>query len=195
MSHQQTGGTPQEQGALLSGTPLFDFIAAVENAFPQAKITLDEPLKPSGDWWIDLVIGDFRTTLLWRAGFGFGVFTTSDGYGQRPDERYEDAGLALKRLTQLIADWARTAKVQPLWLKDVRTLLDVQQTTLADKLSVQQAAISKMEGRGDIKLSSLRAYVHALGGRVEMRVCFDHFEADIAIPDPAPQNTKLLEEA
>lgn len=55
-------------------------------------------------------------------------------------------------------------------LSHLREDLGLTQSDVADRLSVNQAAVSQMERRGDIRLSTLRRYVGALGGRLEVRV-------------------------
>ena len=55
-------------------------------------------------------------------------------------------------------------------LSGLREELGLTQSDMADRLSVKQAAISQMERRGDIRLSTLRRYVGALGGTLEVRV-------------------------
>ncbi|MCM0020599.1 MAG: hypothetical protein NBV67_11440 [Tagaea sp.] len=46
------------------------------------------------------------------------------------------------------------------------------QTSLARKLGVGQEAVSRAEARGDLLLSTLRAYVAALGGELDLIVRF-----------------------
>ena len=55
-------------------------------------------------------------------------------------------------------------------LSHLRETLGITQSDLADRLSVNQAAVSQIERRGDMRLSTLRRYVTALGGRLEVRV-------------------------
>jgi transcriptional regulator with XRE-family HTH domain len=65
------------------------------------------------------------------------------------------------------------------------------QQELADKLRVTQAQVSNIERGADLYLSTLRRYVGALGGRLELTAVVDgkRFEptlADLAeAPDPA----------
>ena len=47
------------------------------------------------------------------------------------------------------------------------------QAALAEKLGVSQAAISKLENSGDPKISTLAAYIEALGGRLKISAEFD----------------------
>ena len=48
-----------------------------------------------------------------------------------------------------------------------------------------EAAISQLERREDIRLSTLRRYVEAMGGRLEMKVVFEEFSA---VVDVAPSD-------
>ena len=82
----------------------------------------------------------------------------------------------------LLGQWQASGAVAPLWLSDLRTLTGTPQTQLASALNRNQPAISKLETRDDMKLSSLVAYVAALGGRVDLRVRFDDWEAAIELP-------------
>ena len=53
-------------------------------------------------------------------------------------------------------------------LSELRRSLGVTQDQLAKLLDVRQAAVSKLEGREDVLLSTLSAYVGALGGTLEV---------------------------
>ena len=57
-------------------------------------------------------------------------------------------------------------------LKSLRELAGVTQIELADRLEVGQAAISKIENRGDVQISSLQKYVHALGATLRIEATF-----------------------
>jgi transcriptional regulator with XRE-family HTH domain len=53
-------------------------------------------------------------------------------------------------------------------LPELRKALDVSQEDLAKLLKVTQASISKIENRADPHLSSIAAYIEALGGELEL---------------------------
>jgi len=53
-------------------------------------------------------------------------------------------------------------------LSELRKSLDVSQEDLAKLLKVSQASVSKMESRSDLHLSSIAAYIEALGGELEL---------------------------
>ncbi|HEV3157294.1 MAG TPA: helix-turn-helix domain-containing protein [Candidatus Baltobacteraceae bacterium] len=55
-------------------------------------------------------------------------------------------------------------------LRELRRACGETQTEIAAKLHMTQAEISRMEGRPDIFLSTLRRYVEGLGGSLDVRV-------------------------
>ena len=68
-------------------------------------------------------------------------------------------------------------KAMPLeGLRDARELTQVQ---LAQVLNVSQGAVSKVERRTDMYISTLRSYVRAIGGDLQIRAVFP--EGDVLI--------------
>jgi len=57
-------------------------------------------------------------------------------------------------------------------LAELRQALSLTQSTLADALGVQQAEISKIENRTDVFVSTLRRFIQAMGGELEIRAVF-----------------------
>jgi len=57
-------------------------------------------------------------------------------------------------------------------LDELREAQNMTQQKLAKKLHVSQAAISKMERRTDMYVSTLQSMVKALGGNLEIRAVF-----------------------
>ena len=55
-------------------------------------------------------------------------------------------------------------------LRQLREALEITQVELAKRLKVTQVAISKLESRPDLRFSTLREYIRALGGQMEVRV-------------------------
>jgi len=64
-------------------------------------------------------------------------------------------------------------------LQELRQALDMTQTELAEKLHVNQAAISKFENQSDIYISTLRRILSGMGG--ELRVTAHFAEGDVEI--------------
>jgi len=57
-------------------------------------------------------------------------------------------------------------------LKELRQARALSQEELADVLGLNQATISKLERRTDMYLSSLRRFVEAMGGELEITASF-----------------------
>ena len=67
------------------------------------------------------------------------------------------------------------------------------QVALAERLDIPQTAVSRMERRTDLLLSTMRSYVEALGGRLELRAIFPDGEFildSLAPPSPSPHKRK-----
>jgi predicted transcriptional regulator len=59
--------------------------------------------------------------------------------------------------------------IQEMALDELRGALDLTQEHLAELLHVNQAAISKVERRSDMYISTLRKIIEAMGGRLDIR--------------------------
>jgi len=68
-------------------------------------------------------------------------------------------------------------------LQNLRCLQNTTQLSLAKKLRIGQTALSHMERRDDILLSTLKAYVQALGGQLQIAATFPDGEAVSLIGD------------
>ncbi len=61
------------------------------------------------------------------------------------------------------------AMLRQMALDELRAVLDLTQEHLAAKLHVNQAAVSKMERRADMFISTLQRIIGAMGGELEIR--------------------------
>jgi transcriptional regulator with XRE-family HTH domain len=68
-----------------------------------------------------------------------------------------------------IAEGARQ-KIAALRLQQVREASGLTQEEVAQRMGVTQASLSRLEHRPDVKLSNIRKYVEAVGGRLEVSV-------------------------
>ena len=67
----------------------------------------------------------------------------------------------------------RSAKLlAELPLEQLRSARSLTQTNMAQALGVNQSTISKIEKRTDMYLSTLRSYVEAMGGSLEIQAIF-----------------------
>jgi hypothetical protein len=80
---------------------------------------------------------------------------------------------------------ARAAELiaEEMTLRDLRRALDRTQVHLARALGVKQETVSRLEQRSDMLLSTLRGYVEAMGGQLELLAKF---------PDRPPVCLKTL---
>lgn len=69
-----------------------------------------------------------------------------------------------KRAKELIA--------QELTLRDLRKALELTQADVSSKLHMKQEAISRLERRSDILLSTLVSYIKAMGGELNLTAKF-----------------------
>ena len=169
------------------GARSFEALIACFEGVTHASI--DAPADPAGEWFFDLEFDGYAANVAWRADRGFGIYVSdAEGYGAGPDEIFRDACLAARRLLQL-AEAARTRRNPRMRLRDVRHLIDQPQTEIAGRLHVGQAVISRLENQNDAKLSTIRDYVEALGGRAELIVRFDGFEAPIDLSQTIEADT------
>ncbi len=90
------------------------------------------------------------------------------------------------KLTENLSS-ARRAKIEKrkielredMALHELRKALGISQEALAAKLDVNQPAITKMERRADIRISSLKKMIEAMGGSLEIKAHFP--QGDVTI--------------
>jgi transcriptional regulator with XRE-family HTH domain len=72
------------------------------------------------------------------------------------------------------ADNARRVReeLQRMALDELRSAKRLTQTDMAEMLDVPQSSISRIEQRADMYLSTLRNYIHALGGVLQIQAVF-----------------------
>src|SRR4051794_7117532 len=80
-----------------------------------------------------------------------------DYLAELPEERQR---AIRERAAELIAEEAT--------LRQVREARERSQEDVANKLHIKQAAVSKLERRADMYLSTLRSYIEAMGGKLEI---------------------------
>lgn len=83
----------------------------------------------------------------------------------------------MSKKTQVIAAVSDTeseaGRVVGRSLKSLRETVGFTQDQMARRLGIGQAAISKIESRGDVQISSLKKYVEALGASLRIEAAFD----------------------
>lgn len=74
---------------------------------------------------------------------------------------------------------AAEAMLAEMPLQELRRARDLSQQTLAEAMETDQGNISKLEQRTDMYISTLRRYVEAMGGRLDIVAHFP--EGDVRI--------------
>lgn len=85
------------------------------------------------------------------------------------------AGAARAELDRLEAEYQRT-------LSQLRHARRLTQNQLAAALGVSQAQVSRIENQADLYLSTLRSYVEAMGGELQLRAVFPDGQAALFSP-------------
>ena len=78
---------------------------------------------------------------------------------------------------------------QPTGLAALRRRLGLTQAEVAGRMGISQSYLSKLERRKDVRLSSLRAYAEALGGRLEVAVATAGGRVEIGGDVDAPRGS------
>lgn len=99
------------------------------------------------------------------------------------------------QFSNLTKDWSQerkervAAKVaelkQEMALAELRQALELSQEELAQRLSIKQPAVSRLENRQDMYVSHLRDVIEAMGGELGLTARFGDIEVSIALrPNP-----------
>ena len=70
--------------------------------------------------------------------------------------------------------------VQYATLEELRIALGLSQEELARRLDVQQPAVSKLSARNDMRISTLRELIEAMGGELQVRAKFPDRMVELA---------------
>lgn len=140
---------------------------------PGIETQIDEPSRKGGSWFLDLDLAGRRAVVEWWPERGFGVSARERIlFGEGSDEIHPDVDAVAERLAELFREGNRTQPPEKAVLRVLRESRKLSQAELAEKLHVTQAAVSKMERRSDMFLSTLRSAVTAMGGELEVRARF-----------------------
>ena len=83
-------------------------------------------------------------------------------------ERFEILRAQMPRANQLRAASRARAMLAEMPLQELRQARKLSQEALAAELETSQSNVSKLEGRVDVYVSTLRRYIEALGGELEI---------------------------
>lgn len=150
------------------------------NRLPGASLAIDAPDVATATWFLDAGLQGHMVVIQWRADRGFGVSTpTRDNFNAKPDELYEYLDAAYDRVVELLLSQTRT--IPGLTLPRLRELRGLSQTDIAQRLQINQGAVSRLERRGDMLVGTLRNLICAMGGQLKLIAEFPDRRVDIQI--------------
>jgi len=149
----------------------------LKKQFPVAEIEIRKADDPNGFQFLNMLVGDFKVGVEWHKEYGFGISSFGDessprdGLFEAPNEWYATEPAAFHRIASLIFD-QRSTKPRPARISEIRQERGMSQETLSEQLNVKQATYSKLERRADVKVSSLRQVIEAMGGKLLLQAVF-----------------------
>ena len=172
--------------------PFETILSTIASLFPDAKTAVTRPKRDDGVWSLEIDLDDNSISVEWERAAGFGISTVrAESYGERPDEAYPDAITALARLITLLGLHQRTAPQTPITLSALRERRSCTQAALADKLKIRQPTLSAIEHREDVQIGTIRSFVSALGGKLELLAAFEDV-CYVIDTKPARRRTRAL---
>ena len=85
----------------------------------------------------------------------------------------------MSKSAQKVATAKTKRMLKEMPLQELRQALQLSQEYLAETLSTQQANISQIERRTDMYISTLRSYIEAMGGKLDIIARFPNGEVRI----------------
>jgi DNA-binding Xre family transcriptional regulator len=160
-------------------------VQLLKKQLPIASVSIDEPSRSSGPWFIDVRIGKKHSFAIeFRPVLGFGLSSIpAEGIGEGPDEFVPDERAVVARVASLVQSGARTEPQRVHVLQELREKRQISQVALAERLGIKQPTVSKIERREDVNLSTLRRFVEALGGKLHVTVEFNDGSVEIGLLD------------
>ena len=83
-------------------------------------------------------------------------------------DRFEKLRSKMSLEAQRQADLLAREMLSAMSLAEIRGIRGLSQQAMADHLNIQQPAVAKLEARQDMRISTLRKHVQALGGQLEL---------------------------
>jgi hypothetical protein len=87
-------------------------------------------------------------------------------------KKFRDLRSKMKRANQLLAARKTRAMARELPLPELRIARRLSQNAVAAMLKTGQSSVSRLESRADMYVSTLRGYIEALGGELEITARF-----------------------
>jgi len=157
-------------------SPIDQIKDALAAEFPDVEIVVRKADDPKGMQFLNVFSDNLEIAVEWKPdrGFGLSAFRSDshdlDGAYDAPDEWYKSPSAVFHRIGSLLID-EKTTRIASMCLGAIRRDLSISQEELSAALEITQATYSKQERRADMKVSTLRKAIEAMGGvlRIEAR--------------------------
>jgi DNA-binding transcriptional regulator YiaG len=136
---------------------------------PGVEVKVTSPSGRGTVWWIDASARGHNVVIEWSPDDGFGLSSTDgNDYNTAASETFADADDAVARIIDVLKTSKKVPPRREMYLQRLREHRAVSQEALADLMSISQASVSKTERREDMLLSTLRSFIEALGGHLQL---------------------------
>jgi DNA-binding XRE family transcriptional regulator len=158
-------------------SPLDELATELTQRFPDSRSDVRKADDPEGFQILNFRTEGLEVAVEWKREEGFGISAFCDdandldGLFDAPDEWYSNREAVFHRIVSLALDHKST-KPLAITLPEMRHERGVSQETMAERLKVKQATFSKLERREDVRVSSLRRVVEAMGGKLLIQAIF-----------------------
>lgn len=158
-------------------SPLDQIQETLRSEFPELEMVVRGSEDVKGMQFLNVYADDLEIAVEWKPDAGFGLsafqgnFDDLQGAYDAPDEWYHSPRAVFHRICSLLID-QQTTKATCMGLGAIRRELGISQEELSEALKVTQATYSKLERRADMKVSTLRKAVEALGGVLRIEAKF-----------------------
>lgn len=158
----------------MANTPLHQIEKMLGAAFPEAAFEMSRPARANGVWQLDVVWRGNWIAAQWKQGGPIGLASPEgQGYGQKPDERFDTAEEAAARIARLLLTGGRTEAPLEVTLRELRAERKLSQVALAERMGVQQPTVSRFESRvKNMMIETIETVIRALGGRLALTARF-----------------------
>lgn len=158
---------------------------------PGIAVKVTAPSGRGSVWWIDASVRGHNIVVEWSPEDGFGLSSTDgDDFNTAASEIIVDADEALERIVDVLKTGKPIPPRREMYLQRLREHREVSQETLADLMRVSQATVSKTERREDMLLSTLRNFVEALGGHLQLVAKFPSETIELSFQDRQDRKNK-----
>ena len=158
-------------------SPIEKLSGDLRSQFSDAQVQTRKADDPNGFQFLNVWRNGIEIAVEWKPDEGFGLSSYCDdshelaGLFDAPDEWYSHEEAVFHRIASLLLD-RKSTRPEPATIKEMRNERGISQERMSQGLKVKQATYSKMERRDDVRVSSLRKVIEAMGGKLLIQAIF-----------------------